>query len=68
MNAKSLIPTVENGGGHIMVWGTISALGMEKLGFTGIMDRLKYLNMLRNNLSISIERLGMENVGDLQVG
>lgn len=44
------------------MWDTIAGSGTGKLVFMeGIMGRLKYLNILRNNLPISIERLDMEN-------
>lgn len=61
MNPKHLRPTVKHGGGHVMVWGACSAAGVGKLHFVeGIMEKMQYLNILKNNLKQSAEKLGIK--------
>lgn len=60
MERKNLLPTVKHGGGSVMVWGCMSAAGVGNLVFIdGIMDRFKYLDILRNNLKQSAQKLGL---------
>lgn len=57
---KNLLPTVKHGGGSVMVWGCLSSSGVGNLVFIdGIMDQYGYLNILRNNLKQSAEKLGL---------
>ena len=45
-----------------MVWGSMAASGLGNLVFIeGIMDHRQYLRILRDNLRISAERLGLGN-------
>lgn len=60
LKGKNLKPTVKHGGGHVMVWGCISAKGMGNLVFIdGIMNKEQYLRILRENLRQSAERMGV---------
>lgn len=60
MNPKNLRPTVKHGGGSVMVWGCMSAAGVGKLCFVeGIMNQDVYLEILKNNLRSSAEKLGI---------
>ena len=57
---NNLRPTVKHGGGSIMVWGCMSAAGPGNLHIIdGIMDQTKYLQILKNNLRDSVEKLGI---------
>jgi hypothetical protein len=58
MDCKNLCPTVKHGDGKVLVWGYMSATGVGNLVFIdGIMDQHIYLNILRNNLHTSAEKL-----------
>lgn len=57
---KNLAPTVKHGGGGVMVWGCMSAGGVGELVFIdGIMDKTVYLNILKENLKKSAEKLNL---------
>ncbi|GFX79468.1 transposable element Tcb1 transposase [Trichonephila clavipes] len=57
---KHTTPTVKHGGGSVMVWGFVAALGVGKLVFIdGIMHKMAYLNILQNNLRESADKLGL---------
>lgn len=57
---KNLLPTVKHGGGSIMVWGCMSAAGVGNLTFIDInMDRMVYLDILKDNLKQSASKLGL---------
>ncbi|GFV46016.1 transposable element Tc1 transposase [Trichonephila clavipes] len=57
---KHTTPTVKHGGGSVMVWGCVAALGMGKPVFIdGIMHKMAYLNILQNNLKESADKLGL---------
>ncbi|GFX74043.1 transposable element Tcb2 transposase [Trichonephila clavipes] len=57
---KHTTPTVKHGGGSVMVWGCVAALGVGKLVFIdGIMHKMAYLNILPNNLKESADKLGV---------
>lgn len=59
---KNLRATVKHGGGHVMVWACMSAAGVGKLQFIeSTMDKLVYLNILKNNLLQSAEKLGIKD-------
>ncbi|GBM05993.1 Transposable element Tc1 transposase [Araneus ventricosus] len=62
LNPKNLLPTVKDGGGGIMVWGCFAASGMGNLVFIeNNMDQCKYMNILKENLKISAQKLGIQN-------
>jgi transposase len=54
---------MKHGGGSVMVWGCVSNFGVGELVFiNGILDKNKYLNILKNNLKKSAPNMGiMEN-------
>ncbi|GFX14327.1 transposable element Tc1 transposase [Trichonephila clavipes] len=55
---KHTIPTVKHGGGLVMVWGCMPALGVGKLVFIdGIMHKMAYLNILQNDLKEGADKL-----------
>lgn len=60
LQKQNLRPTVKHGGGSVMVWGCFSAAGVGELVFIdGIMDQNVYLNLLKQNLKKSAEKLGI---------
>ncbi|CAK9815645.1 Transposable element Tc1 transposase [Anthophora plagiata] len=60
LELKNLRSTVKHGGGSVMVWGCMSANGPGNLVFiNGTMDKIKYLNILKENLINSAEKLGV---------
>lgn len=62
MNSRHLCPTVKHGGRHVLVWGSCSAAGVGKLQFVdGIMTKMQYLNILKNNLKQSAEKLSIND-------
>jgi transposase len=61
MQPQNLVPTVKHGGGSVMVWGCMSAAGVGKLHIIeGIMDHKMYIRILKDNLSASAEKLGLQ--------
>ncbi|GFV51356.1 transposable element Tcb2 transposase [Trichonephila clavipes] len=53
--------TVKHGGGSIMVWGCMAATRVGNLVIIdGIMNQYSYLNILKNNLSQSASKLGLD--------
>lgn len=57
---QNTIPTVKHGGGSVLVWGCMSANGVGNLVFVdGIMDKMKYLDILKNNLKQSAQKLNL---------
>lgn len=57
---ENLVPTVKHGGGSVMVWGCMSYSGVGNLVFIdGIMNKEKYVAILKENLKSSVERLGL---------
>ncbi|GBM96206.1 Transposable element Tc1 transposase [Araneus ventricosus] len=60
LNPKNLVGTVKYDGGGVLVWGCISASGLGNLVFTdGIMNRVLYLNILRDYLKLSAQNSGI---------
>lgn len=54
--------TVKHGGGHVMIWGSMSSAGVGELAvIDGIMNADKYIDILRCNLAKSVQKLGIEN-------
>jgi len=57
LNPKNLIPTVKHGG-SVLVWGCMSATGVGKLHIiNGIMDHKMYIEILKENLHVSTQKL-----------
>lgn len=53
-------PTVKHGGGSVMVWGCFAASGVGSLVFIdGIMNAAMYIDILKENLHKSAEKLGI---------
>lgn len=62
MKIDNLQPTVKHGGGKVMVWGCMSAAGVGELVFIdGNMNKEQYLQILKQNLHKSAEKLGIRN-------
>ncbi|GBL77614.1 Transposable element Tc1 transposase [Araneus ventricosus] len=62
LNPKNLVGTVKYGGGGVLVWGCMSASGLGNLVFIdGIMNHALYINILRDNLKLSAQNLGIGN-------
>lgn len=60
LEEKNLVSTVKHGGGGVMVWGCMAASGVGELVFIDeIMDKKVYLNILKENLKKSAEKLGL---------
>lgn len=57
---NNVVKTVKHGGGGVMVWGCMSSAGVGSLVFIdGTMDKSVYLNILKENLHKSVEKLGL---------
>lgn len=62
LEGNNIIKTVKHGGGGVMVWGCMSAAGVGSLVFIdGTMDKTVYLNILKENLKHSVQKLGLGN-------
>lgn len=60
LEERNMVPTVKHGGGGIMIWGCMAAAGVGNLAFIdGIMDHHKYIDLLKQNLRPSAEKLGL---------
>lgn len=60
LELKNMCGTIKHGGGNIMVWGCMSAAGVGDLHFVdGIMDQYQYINILKEHLRPSAERMGL---------
>ncbi|GBL98376.1 Transposable element Tc1 transposase [Araneus ventricosus] len=63
LNPKNLVGTVKYGGGSVLVWRCMSASGLGNLVFIGgIMNHALYLNILKDNLKLSAQNLGIANI------
>lgn len=61
LQLKNLKGTVKHGGGSVMVWACMSAAGVGKLQFVeSIMNKFQYLDILKNSLVQSAEKLGIK--------
>ncbi|CAK9813094.1 Transposable element Tcb2 transposase [Anthophora quadrimaculata] len=62
LKIKNLKPTVKHGGGNVIIWGCILTTGVGELIFIdGIMDKNKYLDILKTNLIKSASNLGIRD-------
>ncbi|GFX31428.1 transposable element Tcb2 transposase [Trichonephila clavipes] len=60
LDPKNTIKTVKYGGESVLVWGCMSAGGVGELVFIGgIMDKMVYLEILKNNLQKSAVNVGL---------
>ncbi|GBM29998.1 hypothetical protein AVEN_39130-1 [Araneus ventricosus] len=60
LEMKILTPSVKHGGGSQMVLGCMSAVGVGNLHFIdGMMDKYMYLDILKQNLEQSAEKMGI---------
>lgn len=60
LQLKNLRATVKHGGGSAMVWACMAATGVGNLVFIeGNMDKIMYLNILKDILLQSAEKLGL---------
>ncbi|CAD7089449.1 unnamed protein product [Hermetia illucens] len=58
LKVQNLQPTVEHGGGNVMVWGCTAAAGVGKLErIDGILEAPDYVDILRRNLRSSVTNL-----------
>lgn len=63
LNTKNTIKTIKHGGGSILLWGAMGAGGTGNLcEIVGIMNKNVYLDILKNNLQESIQKLNMPTV------
>lgn len=57
----NVVSTVKHGGGSVMVWGCMAAGGVGNLTFIeSTMNKIDYLNILKNNLRPSVEKLSLD--------
>lgn len=62
LKLKNMRGTVKHGGGHVMVWGCMSASGVGNLHFIeGNMDKWMYLDLLKKNVKESATKLGIQD-------
>lgn len=67
LKKNNLTPTVKHGGGNCMVWGCMAANGVGNLAFiTTKMDQYIYLNLLKENLQPSVQKLGLPSTYSFQ--
>uniref|UniRef100_A0A2M4DS53 Putative transposase n=1 Tax=Anopheles darlingi TaxID=43151 RepID=A0A2M4DS53_ANODA len=60
LNPKYTAKTVKHNGGGVLVWGCMAASGVGNLHvINGIMDQYVYINILKQNLGPSVEKLGI---------
>ena len=62
---QNLITTVKHDGSSMIVWGYMAAGGIGNLVFIiqfiySAISKIKYLNILNNNLLTSVERLSLQ--------
>ena len=62
LKLKNFRATVKHGDGSVMVWGCISTAGVGELVFIdGILDKMKYLDLLKQNLIKSAVNTNIRN-------
>lgn len=61
-NKENLLPSVKHGGGSVMIWGCMAANGVGNIEIIdGIMDRFVYLDILKRNVQLSVDKLGLRD-------
>ena len=59
LHSKNLVGTVKHSDGGVLVWGCMSASGLDNLVFIdGIMNHSLHLNILKDNLKLSAKKFG----------
>lgn len=62
LNKENLCATVKHGGGNVMVWGCMAAAGVGNIVFIeSTMDKMQFLDILKNNLKPSAIKLGLSD-------
>lgn len=62
LETKHIRATVKHGGANMMIWGSMATSGVETLHFIeSTMDRFGYLDILKQNLHASVEKLSLGN-------
>lgn len=62
LEKNNVVSTVKHGGGGVMVWGCMAAGGVGNLVFIdGTMNKYDYLNILKENLHQSVQKLNLGN-------
>ena len=62
LKLKNLKPTTTHGGGNLIVWDCISSKGVGELIFIdGILDKNKYLSILKDNLIKSANNMNIRD-------
>lgn len=60
LKLKNMKATLKHGGGGVMLWGCMSSAGVGNIHFIeGNMNQYMYLNILRQHLGASAEKLGI---------
>lgn len=60
LDKKNICASVKGGGGSVLVWGCMSAVGVGTLHFIdGIMDHRMYIDILKTNLPLSVAKMGL---------
>lgn len=62
LNFRNLSPTIKHEDGSVMVWGCISSKEVGELVFIDvIMDKNRYLDILKQNLKKGVTAVDIEN-------
>lgn len=62
LKLKNMKATVKHGGGGVMMWGCMSSAGVGNMHFIeGNMNQYMYLDILRQHLAASAQKLGINN-------
>lgn len=68
LKPKNLLPTVKGEGGGIMVWECFTASGMgNSIFIEDNMEQCKYINILKEILKISVQKIVIENAFNLMI-
>lgn len=62
LKKQNVLTTVKHGGGHVMVWGCVFYHGVGNLvRIEGNLNAEGYVNILRRNLRVSVEKMGIQD-------